>query len=361
MHPILARGRLLALYLGMWTLVGGLLAFLLVAQLRLEVSGALLTALPLASVYGFVCLSAWYVARGLPLATTSAPRVLATALVAAVVSALGWLYIAHVWMRTLQDVGWMGAPRGDEAGAGAIVGGLGVVLYLLALAVSYVLVAYEAARDSERRALQVQVQAREAELRSLRAQIDPHFLFNSLNSISALTASDPASARRMCVLLAEFLRESLALGSADRITLGQELTLVERFLAIEQIRFGDRLSVAVEADGVGDLPVPPLLLQPIVENAVTHGVAHVLEGGTVRVRAARDGARVVIAVENPCDADRPRGRGAGVGLANVRARLAALYGREAGLRAEERDGTWRAEIVLPVMPSIPAAADEARA
>ena len=94
----------------------------------------------------------------------------------------------------------------------------------------------------------VQVLAREAELRSLRAQLDPHFLFNCLHSISALTTADPPAARRMCLLLAEFLRETLALGAERRITIARELKLVDRFLSVERIRFGDRLDVDLSAD-----------------------------------------------------------------------------------------------------------------
>ena len=115
--------------------------------------------------------------------------------------------------------------------------GFGLFVYLLSLAVSYIVSAAEHTRQAERRALQGQVLSREAELRSLRAQIDPHFLFNSLHSISALTAADPAGARRMCLLLAEFLRESLALGAEDRIPLARELKLAEKYLEVERVRY----------------------------------------------------------------------------------------------------------------------------
>ena len=105
----------------------------------------------------------------------------------------------------------------------------------------------------------------------------------------------------------------------------------------------------VSAGNAGACLVPPLLLQPIVENAVTHGIAHVLPGGTVRVTADRSGQALRIVVENPCDRDRPRGGGAGVGLANVRARLRALHGQDAWLAADERDGVWRVEVAMPAV------------
>src|SRR4029078_3551113 len=120
---------------------------------------------------------------------------------------------------------------------------------------------------SERSGVALQVRARDAELRALRAQLDPHFLFNSLQSISALTTADPAAARRMCLLLADFLRETLALGARGRSALSAELALVRRFLAVEQVRFAERLQVDIDAGAAGDVPVPALLLHPRAGNA----------------------------------------------------------------------------------------------
>jgi LytS/YehU family sensor histidine kinase len=197
------------------------------------------------------------------------------------------------------------------------------------------------------------VLSRDAELRTLRAQIDPHFLFNSLHSISALTASDPAAARRMTILLGDFFRESLALGAAERIPLSKELTLADKYLQIEQVRLGERLQVSIDGTDAGECLVPPLVLQPIVENAVKHGVAHVLEGGMVSVSATCTAASLTLVVENPADPDRPRKTGTGLGLANVRARLRALYGNDASVNWSERDGRWRVEATLPAVRSAP--------
>ncbi len=160
----------------------------------------------------------------------------------------------------------------------------------------------------------------------------------------------------MCLLLGEFLRETLALGSESRITVARELKLVDRFLAVERIRFGDRLDVDLAADAsAAACLVPPLLLQPLVENAVTHGIAHLLERGTIRIAASRTPARLSIVVENPCDPDRPRGTGAGVGVSNVRARLRALYGAEAIVNSSEQGGVWRMEAVVSCHDAPPTA------
>ena len=346
MYPLLARRSHLAVYLLLWMLLGVLLAAILALQGGLPWTNALVGGVPMAVAYSFICLSAWSVARSMPLAGTGAIRVVATTLAAAALSAAMWLVLGRGWL-ALVATQWPAPGTRTFAAIQTLLFGAGVLLYLLALAVSYVLVVYEASQEAQRRGLQGQVLAREAELRSLRAQIDPHFLFNSLHSISALTTADPPSARRMCLLLGDFLRQTLALGGADRITLSREVALIENFLAIERVRFGDRLTVAVDAGNAGDCLVPPLLLQPLVENAVTHGIAHMIEGGTISVTAGRDGAWLRIVVDNPCDPDRPKRGGAGVGLANVRARLRALHGADAALVAEERADRWHVELTLP--------------
>jgi len=358
MHPILARGGRLALYLSVWTLVGALLALLLGGRLGLTWLQSVLIALPVASAYAFVCLSSWYVARSLPLTSTGAASIVFTGIVASIFSSAGWLALTSLWLYVLNSRGWFGAAGVD--GHRSLMFGFGVLLYLLSLSVSYLLISFEETRGAERRALEGQVLAREAELRSLRAQIDPHFLFNCLHSISALTTADPPAARRMCLLLGDFLRETLALGGERHITVARELKLAERFLAVERIRFGDRLDVEISADesAVAE-QLPPLLLQPIVENAVTHGIAHMLERGTIRIAATRTLDRLAIVVENPCDPDRRRGTGTGVGLANVRARLKAVHGPAATVTTTERDGRWQVELSFPAMPAPSAPAETA--
>jgi hypothetical protein len=347
MHPLLARGERLALYLALWTIAGALLATLLASEASLGLGAAVLLAFPLALAYAFVCLSAWYVSRSAPIATSGFTQLIGTALGASFLSSAAWLLLARGWNSALSRIWGVRAPFPEIAG---ILFGFGLLLYMLSIAVSYIVAAFEHAREAERRELQAQVQSREAELRSLRAQIDPHFLFNSLHSISALTAVDPAGARRMTILLGDFLRESLALGRAERIPLSKELALAHKYLDIERVRLGDRLQVSIAGDAAGGCLVPPLLLQPIVENAVKHGVAHVLEGGAVTVAAACTATRLTVTVENPADADRPANHaGTGMGLENVRARLRALFGSEASVRWSEQDGRWRVEVALPAI------------
>src|SRR5262249_38358585 len=152
----------------------------------------------------------------------------------------------------------------------------------------YAALAAAASREAERRDAESRTLAREAELQALRMQLNPHFLFNSLHSIAALATLDGARAREMCVRLADFLRSSLRLGSKESIPLREELALAKNYLDVERVRFGERLQVHEEIEpACEDCGVPALLLQPLVENAVKHGIAGLVEGGCIRVAAQR--------------------------------------------------------------------------
>src|SRR5207249_3003957 len=156
------------------------------------------------------------------------------------------------------------------------------------------------------------------------------------------------AARRMCAFLADFLRAGLRLGGRDAITLDEEIRLATAYLAVEQVRFGSRLQVEEELDELSRAwLVPPLLLQPLVENAVTHGIAHLVGGGVVRLESRLDRGDVVIHLTNPVDPDRPAGRGDGVGVALVRKRLATTYGLQARIDIREEAAKFEVELTLP--------------
>jgi hypothetical protein len=347
-HPILGRIDRLALYLGVWLTVCLLVAGVF-TRFGLGWTEALALLAPLFLVYAFVCLSAWYVSRATPLTTSGAVRVLTSSVLAAAFASGLWLGVTRAWMAVLNLTAAF-APAADRyAQQRPFLFAFGVLLYLLSLAVHYVLLAIETAREAERRQLELEILTREAELRALRAQLDPHFLYNSLNSISALTGSDAPGARRMCLLLGEFLRHTLDVSARQRIPLADELALAEGYLSIEQVRFGSRLRIErrVDEDAAACL-VPPLLLQPLVENAVSHGIARLLEGGVIRLDVSRRNGRLAIVIENPCDADAAAARPGGMGLDNVRGRLDAMFGREARIEANAADGRFRVELSLPV-------------
>jgi two-component system sensor histidine kinase AlgZ len=186
-----------------------------------------------------------------------------------------------------------------------------------------------------------------ARLAELQSRIRPHFLFNALNTAVALVQIDPERAENVLEDLSQLFRVALAeVGSS--VTLAEEIDLAKRYLAIEQVRFGERLAVSWDVDAAtSQARVPPLVLQPLVENAVRHGIETSLSGGTVRVRAkVRHGsATVVISNSLP---DTPGQPGAGIALANVRERLSLLHDFGASLETWRSDGQFHARVMVPL-------------
>jgi two-component system, LytTR family, sensor histidine kinase AlgZ len=352
-HPIVARRERLLLYLAVWFAFGAFLAAVIAFRGDTAFVWAAAYAFPLAMLLGLQSLSCWYLVQVLPAEETPLTRLTGTWIGAGfvllaiwVAAALGWAWLLRITFPLALD---------DD-----VVNGLtplllfsGAAGLLVAVLGHYLLVAFERSTRAERRALELRVLARESELKSLRGQLDPHFLFNSLNSVAALIGSDAQAARRMCFLMAGFFRKSLGLGGKQSIALSEEISLAETFLAIEEVRFGERLRTRFDVtDDALAMSVPPLVLQPLVENAVHHGVAHLLEGGEVMVRArVRDGL-LELAVENPCDPERPPSRGAGVGLQNVRSRIEALFGHRASVDVKAEATSFRVSILLPASPAL---------
>ena len=350
MHPLLTGRLRPILYLALWLgIAAGIGAGIRMLTPR-SIGDTAIFIVPLCMFYAFVCLSAWWVCRANPLATTPPARLLTVSVSASAQATAVWVGIGALYAAVLHRFFHIGPDRAGIFRDLTVLAIAGSVLYAQSMVVHYYLLSIEAARGIERQLYTSQVTAREAELRALRAQLNPHFLFNSLNSISALVGSDPESARRMCQLLGEFLRTSLSLGARETVPFGEELSLAERYLAVEQVRFGARLGfekqIAPEAESC---LVPPLLIQPLVENAVKHGVADRVEGGTVRVVAGLRGDQLEIVIENPRDPEAPPRRGQGMGLENVRQRLNALD--PAGTRVDvfREAESFRVRVVLPAV------------
>jgi anti-sigma regulatory factor (Ser/Thr protein kinase) len=205
-----------------------------------------------------------------------------------------------------------------------------------------------AERRSKEKEVRYRLAVSEAELRALEAQINPHFLFNCLNSIRGLVPEDPALAQEMITRFANILRYNLRRDAQHTVPLASEVAVVEDYLALEAVRLEERLKVqmAIEPEAAA-VEIPPMVLQSLVENAVKHGIAPRPEGGELRVAARIEGGTLVVEVENPGRLGGSHPDATGVGLANTRERLRILYGTKASLKLEERGGRVRATATIP--------------
>src|SRR5215472_15232885 len=229
MHPILTNPLRLTLYVVAWAPFAGAAALLVRNAGPGRWTQAALTAACLTIFYALVCLSPWYSGRYLPLQASAIGKLLINQGAAALAAAALLVGLAKL----------LAVPDSRLA----LLFAAGVLLYLLAAAMHYVLFSFENSRKAEARMQEARVMAREAELKALKAQLNPHFLFNSLSSISALAPVDGTRAREMCIRLAEFLRLTLRLGGEEMIPLEQEMALAQTYLEVERARFGERMRV----------------------------------------------------------------------------------------------------------------------
>lgn len=214
-------------------------------------------------------------------------------------------------------------------------------------------------RQAEVDKWKLEAQAETARLRALKLQLNPHFFFNSLNSVRALIAEDPDRAQRMVTRLARLLRSTLQADDMKTVSLEEELDTVRTYLELEKVRFEDRLQHRIQVDEEArSHPVPFMLVQTLVENGIKHGVARCQEGGLITVRAEVVDAALQIRVTNPGTLETEEG---GTGLANARERLRLLFGKEASLTVKNADPeTVSATAVLPVraVPEAPVVGEE---
>jgi signal transduction histidine kinase len=205
----------------------------------------------------------------------------------------------------------------------------GLTIYWTTLVVAHALYYYRGLRKGEAQTARLTAQLAQAQLQALKMQIHPHFLFNTLNSIAALLHKDVEAADRMIARLGDFLRLTLTSSDAQIVDFEQELEFLKCYLDIEHIRFQDRLTVELDIDRDAlTAMVPNLILQPIVDNAVRHGVARQTHPGHIIIRARREGERLIMRVEDNGPGLNVKSNGSGIGISNTRARLEQFYGSD---------------------------------
>ena len=306
MHPIFSSWRMFALYLAGWVPLGAILGKLMAETGHLTTLQTVAVTVPPMIVLAFFCLSPWFTCRSAPLRSTR-PGALASQHIAATVVVAGAVLLVARLAAGAFDNALPGLDSGFRAAA-PVLTAMVAMIYAVSIAMHYVVIEAQASRRSE-------LLAREAQFKALKAQVNPHFLFNSLNSISALTAIDAEGARAMCVRLAEFLRMSLRLGEHGTIPFREEMALTRMYLGVEQVRFGSKLRVREDLDPACDAcRIPALLIQPLVENAVKHGIALLDEGGEITMRGKVEGERLRFTIGNPFDPDAPASHRSGIGL-----------------------------------------------
>ena len=227
----------------------------------------------------------------------------------------------------------------------------GVFYYLLFVMYYNVMIYYEDLQDKLRIEAQLQGLVNEAELLALKSQINPHFLFNSLNSISSLTISNPDKAQEMVIKLSDFLRYTLRHDKDEKASFQEELNNLQRYLDIEKIRFGNRLNfISHISEKCTSFQIPNMILQPLIENAIKHGVYDSTEEVLVELKCDNDEEYITIEILNEYDPDSINKKGNGIGLKNIQKRLQIIYGRQDLFSTSVDNMVFKAALKLPINP-----------
>jgi LytS/YehU family sensor histidine kinase len=224
----------------------------------------------------------------------------------------------------------------------------GILFYALITLIYYSFTYYENFQEKMKAESELKALVKEAELKSLKNQINPHFLFNSLNSISSLTITNPEKAREMLVKLSELMRYSLKTNHGDKSTLEVELGNIEKYIALEKIRFGDKLHFEKEiGDNCCNLQLPNMILQPLFENAIKHGIYESTKSVTIKVVCKAIDNVLQIIIENNFDLEGKLVKGEGIGLDNIRKRLSIIYKSPNLLTTVVKSNIFTAKLLIP--------------
>ena len=298
-------------------------------------------------LYGLLGLSIWFPVRYMLRSNNKVSSTIINVILTGSVTIVLWLLATRVLVRAIvpekedYDLFWHTVLIVRIA-AGVLIFFVVTLIYYLSLS------ATQLAEKASRQA-QLEAQVREGELKMLRAQINPHFLFNSLNSMSSLTLTDPMKAREMILKLSDFMRYSLSTRTEQPVTLQSEMESLRLYLEIEKVRFGERLIIEEEIQPEClTVLLPGMLLQPLYENAVKHGVYESTDTVVIKTTAKKEAENVVISVTNTIDPESVVTRkGAGIGLVNVRSRLELFFGEKANLDVNRKDDSFNVVVKIP--------------
>jgi two-component system LytT family sensor kinase len=345
-HPITGKRRSVLIYALVWIIIA-LLQGLGYWYFR-RFSVAVLIADPLVSciLFGILGLLAWYPTRYIPFQRHTPVYSLLAHITAGLLVLATWMVVTV----GILSIAFANDQEYIEFVNRSLVfrGTLGALIYLVLVLIYYLASSGQKLQERTRQEERLKNLVREAELSMLKSQINPHFLFNSLNSISSLTMSSPDEARDMIIRLSDFLRYSLKHRENEFVSMKEEIGRMKDYLAIEKIRFGEKLSYEFNIAGsCEDFPVPTMIFQPLFENAIRHSVYESTEPVSIRFSCQPEAEVMKVVVENDFDPDMPSRKGTGVGLQNVKQRIDLAYEGKGLVRWTGENGIFTVTMLFP--------------
>jgi sensor histidine kinase YesM len=345
-HPILKSRGALITYIAIWTVIGVFHFSLFYLAYGVDLNSALADSIVSTSIFAFLILRVCTLAKYFPLSWADFYRFAITQVAAALIISAIWIAVTYmlVFFVVVKDDSF------ERFFVNTLIWRvfIGMLLYTAIIFFNYLLVLYNSYIEKSAREAELNALIREAELKNLKFQINPHFIFNSLNSISSLTMINPEKAREMIVKLSEFIRYSVSQGDKKNSILRDELNNVRRYLDIEKIRFGEKFEVTENiTDECLKIPMPNMLLQPLFENAIKHGVFESIDKVNIKFDCEKKEGFLHIAVENNYDPDSVPAKGSGIGLNNIKNRLKLIYKRDDLIVIKKEKEKFLVDIYIP--------------
>jgi len=345
-HPILSnRVRLIVWWL-VWLFLALGQSLLFYFAYGSFVNISILDSLVSLLIYSGIALSLWYPFRYFNSGKTRTTALISNLIASGALSVSLWVFVTKLIMTTILPEQNNYQAYWDRTFPYRI--GTGVFIYGLIILTYYLFVSLSNLSEKSARESKLESLVKETELKMLRSQINPHFLFNSLNSISSLTITDPEKARDMVVKLSEFMRYALSRKDEQPVSLQNELENLRLYLDIEKVRFGEKLTLEEDIDSnCLDFKIPVMLLQPLYENAVKHGVYESTESVRIMTRLRIIDGYFEISISNNYESTPSLKRGTGTGLLNVTRRLELFYGNKASIKTLKENGLYTVTLYIP--------------
>jgi len=347
-HPVFQNIRAAIIYFGMWILIMGIHFFIIYFLFGFRLFVGLADSFIFNSIFSFLGIPVWYVVRYSVPSKKTLSNLVFNHLTSLALIVVIWISASYSILNVLFNSNELYRSFLSTSIPYRIVSG---VLFYVMLGLAYYLVVYNNnLQEKMKEGARLGELLKESELNMLRSQINPHFLFNSLNSISSLTITDPEKAREMLIKLSDFLRYSVSTSAAGFTSLEKEMANIQRYLEIEKVRFGDKLLFGFNMEGnCRDKKIPAMLLQPLFENAIKHGVYESTEQVKIEMDCRYLDGCLEINLSNDFEPGARARKGAGVGLRNIRERLRLLYKNDTLMRTSVNGNKYQVFLCLPDM------------
>lgn len=349
MHPIFLKRKYVVYYLLIWLFITCIHVFSMNHFYGFSPVVSILDSLIFNAFFAVIAIGLWYTVRYNNLDQARIQDIFMNHLGVAVISLSVWFFSGYYLLHELffddksyilflaQSIPWRIAT--------------GIFYYILSILMYYLYISYWNLQEKIKNESELKTLVKETELNMLKSQINPHFLFNSLNSISSLTITNPDKAQEMIIKLSEFLRHSISHKQAQLVPLKEEVEHILLYLEIEKVRFGNRLQYNFQiSDGCKNFPVPTMILQPIFENAIKHGVYESAEEVTIYFTCHPFRHGMMVKISNNFDPETPPRPGNRLGLKNISNRLKLIYQYEDLIKIHKQENTFEVELFIPETP-----------